>query len=180
MPVGKHFNKEKSMHRHWKGKVPAKSIFTVFALAILALALCSSALAFQNEPGDFRGLKWESSVRDTSGMNFLAEEGDLRFYEREKDPMRIGDVPVERIVYGFFKDRFYNVLVYYLSLPNFLSLKGTLSAQYGEPYRPSETANKYFWNGEKVDILLLYDDVTNTGRISYLFKPIESQMEGSR
>lgn len=147
-------------------------------VGLLSLALASNcASAMQNEPGEFRGIKWGSSVQGITGMRFLAEDGDLKFYERAGDPMQFEEVNIDRIVYGFHKDRFYNVMAYYSSVPNFLTLKDMLSRKYGEPYRPEESANKYFWNGENVDILLIFDDGRNSGRVTYFHKPIQNEID---
>ena len=131
------------------------------------------------EPTDFRGIKWGSNIRDLAKMKLLAEEGDLKFLERENDGMRIDDADVEKIIYGFYKDRFYNVMIYYNSPSNFAKLREALSREFGKPFQPVESEKKLFWNGEQVNLLLNFDDASNTGRIIYLFKPIQLEIEVS-
>ena len=36
----------------------------------------------KKEPAEFRGMKWGSNVRDLPEMKLLAEEGDLKFFEK--------------------------------------------------------------------------------------------------
>ena len=60
-------------------------------------------------------------------MKLLAEEGDLKFYEKTSDPTKIGDVDVDKIIYGFYKDRFYNVMIYFRALANYARIQETLS-----------------------------------------------------
>ena len=129
------------------------------------------------EPADFRGIKWGSPTADLRDMKLLAEDGDLKFYEKTNDRMQIGDADVERIVYGFYKDRFYNVMIYFSSPASYNRIQETLSDTFGEPFQPNESEKKLFWNGERVNLLLHFDEATNTGRVTYLYKPIQLEIE---
>lgn len=161
---------------------PSRMKGIAFPLLMTALGLLTVfagvSFGFQNEPEDIRGMKWGTNVGELKGMVFLAEDGDLKFYERENDSMTMADVPVDRIVYGFYKQRFFNALAYYSTLANFLNLKDSLSRKHGEPFRPAGTPNRYFWSGDKVEILLIYDENTMSGRLSYFYKPIQTEAEG--
>ncbi|NLI81122.1 MAG: hypothetical protein GX443_05460 [Deltaproteobacteria bacterium] len=158
----------------------ARRLDRVFVFAALALtfSIPAAALGFSNEPVDFRGIQWGARIGELRGMQFLAEEGDLKFYERENDPMLLENVRLDRIVYGFYKDQFFTAMVYYASLADFLNLKDILSRNHGEPFRPEETPNRYFWSGEQIDILLIFNENTLSGRVSYFFKPLQKQAEG--
>jgi len=148
-------------------------VVTAAVLVIAYLFLTSTA----KEPDDFRGIKWGSNIRDLPDMKLLAEEGDLKFYEKTNDRMKIGDVDADKIVYGFYKGRFYNVMIYYSSPANFTRIRETLSNTFGKPFQPNESEKKLFWNGEHVNLLLHFDDATNSGRVTYLFKPIQLEIE---
>lgn len=129
------------------------------------------------EPVDFRGMKWGSNLRDLSEMKLLAEDGNLKFFEKVNDLSKVGEVDVDKIIYGFHKDRFYNVMIYYSSPANFVKIRDTLAKEFGQPFQPSESEKKCFWNGEQVNLLLNFDEASNTGRITFLFKPIQLEVE---
>lgn len=148
---------------------------TAAVLVIAYLFLTSTA----KEPADFRGIKWGSDIRDLPDMRLLAEEGELKFYEKTSDPAKIGDADVDKIIYGFYKDRFYNVMIYFRALANYARIQETLSNTFGKPFQPNESEKKLFWNGEQVNLLLHFDEGTNNGRIIYLFKPIQLEIEVS-
>lgn len=155
-----------------------------FSLVLIALGLLTvfvgASFGLQNEPEDIRGMKWGTNVGELKGMVFLAEDGDLKFYERENDSMTVMEVPVDRIVYGFHKQRLFSAMAYYSTLANFLNLKDSLSRKHGEPFRPTELPNRYFWSGDKVEVLLIYDENTMSGRLSYFYKPIQTEAEGRK
>ena len=146
------------------------------ALLVAGYVFLSDA---KKEPSDFRGIKWGSNIRELPHMKLLAEEGDLKFLERENDGMKIGDADVEKIIYGFYKDRFYNVMIYYRSPLNFAKIRETLSREFGKPFQPNASEKKFFWSGEHVNLLLNFDDAANSGRVTYLFKPIQLEIEVS-
>lgn len=131
----------------------------------------------RKEPVDFRGMKWGSSLRDLPELKLLAEDGNLKFFEKTNDLTKFGDTEVDKIIYGFHKDRFYNVMIYYSSPASFFRIRDMLSQEFGQPFQPSESEKKCFWNGEQVNLLLNYDDASNTGRITYFFKPIQLEVE---
>lgn len=130
------------------------------------------------EPMDFRGIKWGSLIQDVKGMKLVGEEGDLKLYEKENDPLIVMDSNVDRIIYGFFKDRFYSVIVYFHDLENFTKLKKRLVAQLGDPFQASQQgAERVFWNGDLINLLLNFDNQAGSGRLAYFFKPIQLETE---
>jgi hypothetical protein len=146
------------------------------ALVVIGYVFLSGA---KNEPADFSGIRWGSNIRDLAGMKLLAGEGDLKFCEKENDRTKIGDADVDKIIYGFYKDRFYNVMIYYRSPLNFAKIRETLSREFGKPFQPNASEKKFFWSGEHVNLLLNFDDAANSGRVTYLFKPIQLEIEVS-
>jgi hypothetical protein len=149
-------------------------VLVLAAIMVVAYLFLSSS---KKEPADFRGMKWGSNIRELQDMKLLAEEGDLKFFERTSDLTKIGDADVDKVVYGFYKDRFYNVMIYYRSSSNFSKIQEMFSREFGRPFQPNESEKKLFWNGEQVNLLLNFDEASNTGRITYLFKPIQLEIE---
>ncbi len=159
---------------------PEKKVLKLVLIVGIAAVLVMAYLFLTStakEPADFRGIKWGSNIRDLPDMKLLAEEGDLKFYEKTNDRMKIDNVDADKIIYGFYKDRFYNVMIYYSSLAHYTRMRETLSNTFGKPFQPNESEQKLFWNGEHVNLLLHFDEATDTGRITYLFKPIQLEIE---
>jgi hypothetical protein len=91
--------------------------------------------------------------------------------------MRFYDVPVNRIIYGYYRGRFYNAMIYYGGSENFSEFKEMFSRHYGSPYQANPSEKKYFWEMNDVDLFLAHDDISNEGRVSYFFKPIADEKE---
>jgi len=158
-------------------RLPLKiaGILTAIALSAIVYVVMPGS---ESAPQGFRGIEWDADIGKLSGLSMFAEDGDLKFYVRPDDRMKLGDVALEKLIYGFYKGRFYNVMMYYSSPDNFSRVQEVLSRQYGAPYQPTESEKKYFWEDGNVSVLSTYDDDSNTGRISYIFKPIEAEMGG--
>jgi hypothetical protein len=56
-------------------------------------------------------------------------------------------------------------------------LKEVYVQQYGDASQPNSYLEKYFWNGDNVDIFLSYDDISGEGRVSHVYKPMEREIE---
>lgn len=159
-----------------------RKVLKVVLVVVLAAIMMIAYMSFpgtKKEPADFRGMKWGSNIRELPDLKLLAEEGELKFFERTSDLTKVGDADVDKIIYGFYKDRFYNVMIYYRSPSNFATIQEMFSREFGKPFQPNESEKKLFWNGEQVNLLLNYDEASNTGRITYLFKPIQLEIEVS-
>lgn len=123
------------------------------------------------------GIAWAANIRDLPDMQLIAEDGDHRYYSRAGQEPKIEDITVDKIVYGFYKGRFFNVMAYFSSKPSFAKMKDRLAGKYGNPYKPDQTDVKFFWAVDKVHLLLTYDEAANQGRLSYFYQPIEGEIE---
>jgi hypothetical protein len=143
-------------------------------LFLLAVSLIHSlpATAFQNEPDGFRGIKWGTNISELPDMRLAEDTGEEKYYQRMNDKMQIGDSELERIVYGFYKNRFFVAIVTCRDHTNFLKLKETLFQLYGRGYSPNPAVEKYYWLGNSVDVILDFKDVSLKGLIWFSYKPI--------
>jgi hypothetical protein len=166
------------MDRFRKNGKAVKVIGAILIFGLIAmLYVYNSSDEIIKEPDNFRGVKWGESLENVPGMKPLAEEGDLKFYEKSGDEMKFEDAQVERIVYGAYKNRFHNVLVYYRSDENFMKIKKVLSRQFGDLVQVEQAAKKFVWSGETLNVLLSHEDSSDTGKVTYLFKPVQSEAE---
>jgi hypothetical protein len=151
-------------------------------LVFLCVCLFSPVWAFQNEPADFRGIPWGTLLEDLPDMTYLGAIGNVKSYKRENDSMVLGEIRLLSVSYIFYKGRFCSVHVGFQGPSNFNGLKTRLFEAYGEPYRPSEEMERYFWQGAQVDMALRYsEEPTQKGSLIYWFKPImEEKMADDR
>lgn len=125
--------------------------------AIAAMLVSASAFAelMQNEPVNFNGVVWHDSFETVGGnMTILRDEGVVKYYRREGDVQKIGRVDAIKVAYRFYKGKFTSGVVQTYGGANSKDLLSALTATYGAPMRPRKRIPQYFWDGEKVFIVL--------------------------
>jgi hypothetical protein len=135
---------------------------------------CGSPAA--SEPDGFRGIKWAAGAASVSGIDQIAGEGDLLLYEKKDDLLQMEEVKLERVIYGFYKDRFYMGMVYF-SPDGFERIGQILTRELGQPAKPDNNASKLLWDGDNVSVLLTLGENSDQGRLVYLYKPIQLEVE---
>jgi hypothetical protein len=155
----------------------SKSRICCFVLSVILLAVlfgCSTSAS--KEPEGFRNVKWGSEIGTLSGFEQIAEEGNLRFFEKKGEELKFEDVRLEKVVYGFFQGRFYTAIVYFPAAA-FGRVQEIVTGQLGQPAQPEGEKGKCLWDGEKVSVLLAPAAGSGEGRLSYLYKPIQLEVE---
>ena len=64
------------------------------AVVVCTFFGCGSPAA--SEPDNFRGVKWGAELSSVSGLNKIADEGDLVFYEKSDDALHIEEIRLIR------------------------------------------------------------------------------------
>ena len=144
--------------------------------AYAVLGCSSSASSESNEPDNFRGIKWGEEFSSVSSLNQIAGEGGLFLYEKSNDQLQMGEVRLEQIIYGFYKSRFYMGMIYFPSV-GFKRIEEMMTRQLGQPAKPDNTPSKLIWDSDNVSVLLTLGDKSDQGRLVYIYKPIQLEVE---
>ena len=134
-----------------------KSRFALFVAACSVL-VAGAASAMQNEPRDFNGLVWGSSIDDhKASLTLVSADEHLAHYRRTSVAAVFGGVDAWRISYKFYKNRFSGGTVIFVGTRNLSSMLAHLNSAYG----PAQSANPrhhiYVWEGERASVMLSCD-----------------------
>ena len=130
-----------------------RSIWLSFAIVVLLNAAAQAEM--KDEPADFRGVKWDEPFSVASGqMTVLRDEGDVKYYKRSADTLKLGHVDALKVAYRYYKDQFSSGVVQTYGGANQKALLATLIGMYGEPVRPRKRIPQYFWDGQEAFIIL--------------------------
>lgn len=154
-----------------------RKLGTLIFLVILSVCVAIPAVAFQNEPDGFRGIKWGTNISELPDMSLSEDRGDSKFYLRKGDKLKIGDADIDRISYGFYKGRFNRLFIIYKGSLNFTKLRDTFFAQYGQGSKPNRFMEQYYWVGETVSIAFEHSEITKEGKIFYTYDFISNEKE---
>jgi hypothetical protein len=149
-----------------------------FASVVLIILLFSPLLfAFQNEPEDFRGIKWGADIAELPDMRLAEDNGETKYYHRKNEEMKIGEASIERLAYGFYKGKFCSVFIVFNNFANFSRIKKAFDQLYGEGHRKNKLMQDYNWDGSDIHIMLQYKGVSELGYAAYWYKPIARERE---
>ena len=115
-----------------------------------------------SEPNGFRGINWGADISTLKDMVFVEGiDKDVKRYERRRDELKIGKAKLDYIRYEFRKGKFYLVEIGFQGNENLNNLKETMFEIYGKGRSMSEKTEKesesYFWEGEKTEMIMIYD-----------------------
>ncbi len=89
-----------------------KHIYETYTCSLYLFFLLPPCLfAFQNEPKDFRGIKWGSSADIQKDFSLHKKDGDLAVYTRKNEKLEIGEaIGLKNFLYYYYKNRFLKVV----------------------------------------------------------------------
>jgi len=137
-----------------------------------------------SEPAGFRDIQWGTDLSsltgmtpDETGMNMFREYIDinLRFYTRRNDNLQIDGARVKNIGYGFYKKKFYDVLIVIDGVENFEKLKNVLNQKFGKGEHLN-VFNCWYWLGKRTIMFLKYSKSLNQGVFCITSTKIQKQM----
>ncbi len=67
-------------------------------------------------------------------------------------------------------------MVYFPS-SGFSRMQDFLTRQLGQPAKPDNTPSKIIWDGPNVSVLLTTGNGSDSARLSYLYKPLQLEVE---
>ena len=122
-------------------------------------------------------IEWGANISDLPGMVLMKVfEDGKRVYTREGEKTKIGDADIERVTYGFHKDRLYEVQIHFRSFINFVKLKEILFKSYGPGRQPNRFLETYHWYRKETSVFLTYNEKSE-GVIGYTFLPIYKERQ---
>lgn len=145
-------------------------------IIMIACVLCFSsnfAFCFQNEPDNFRGMKWGANIKELPDMIIYQDHGASKYYKKNNDEMKIGEADLKSIVYSFDENRFRAVLIEFSGRSNLSLIKKTLFQLYGNVCLSYKNGGfeSFIWQGEFIIVSLNYGEEIQ-GHIFYNYKPI--------
>jgi hypothetical protein len=126
----------------------------------------------------FRDLKFGDPP--TSDMVLKEEHGDTKYYARPSDDLTLGGAQLQHITYGFYKDRFYWLLLETKGFVNSRAMLDVVRQAYGPGYQGNRYIQEFAWFGSRVSGLYNENLATSEGRMALSSKPISAEREADQ
>ena len=149
------------MKPHW-------IVFALFGLSILLVSFSVSADdgVLDNDPNGFKGYSWDTPIAQFDGLVLWGESDDIsgsKTYYLPHEPLILGEINVETILYSFDGDKFKRVTIKYRDGENYDGLVSALTARFGTGRDESRFSHDVSWVGGHTHMILRYDDQHNIG-----------------
>lgn len=136
---------------------------------VFSISLVIPAQAVQvGPPADFRGLAWNTELKDIPGMAPVPARDCRDTYFREGEKLVFNGAGIESVAYYFSDNRLYGVGVAFKGDSNLFLIKDSLIQMYG-PGRQAGTKYGWIWKG--FSLVVDYDRDTGRGSITYRYEP---------
>jgi hypothetical protein len=137
------------------------------------------SLAYLDFRNGFRDLKFGDPP--TSDMVLKEEEsGDTKYYARPRDDLSLGGAQLQRIIYGFYKDRFFWLLLETQGLVHSRAMLDVMRQAYGPGYQGNRYLQEFAWLGSHVSGLYNQNLVTSNARMILQSKAITAERESDQ
>lgn len=124
-------------------------------------------------PNGFRDITWGTPLSKLTGMIVADDSGQVKYYRRTGDPLNLGEAELKRLSYGFYRGKFYSVLIEFEGRANFEKAKTHLLATYGETARIGSAGTSYMWEtADGASVNLKYTEVAQKGYVFFFNRNI--------
>ena len=145
------------------------------------LMIVTTSYAFQNEPADFRGVKWGTPISQLKGYRYVSTylmDSRVKYYKKNRDDMKALGVTAEKIEYGFARGRFYSYKIDIRGEETIKIVKDYLIKKYNDPtsneaseardMKSGKTikSENFYWKGKTAFINFRWDYTNQEATVS--------------
>lgn len=109
-------------------------------------------------PIGFRGLRFGRERPSIQGLSLAYKEGAATYYRRQGDSLQLGETRLSDILYGFWNDRFFTVVMRAENAEDYEALRQAYQSKYGPPRAIAATLEEELvWSWPQAQIALTRD-----------------------
>lgn len=155
-------------------------ILTKF-LIILVLLLGTVAGAAELHEGISK-YRWGESASRYAGLSKLGDKGEVGYYTKPGETYTIGDVSIENVIYGFYRDQLFGVYLNIESIEVYDKLLTHMKSLYGLPATKTRMDNflVYKWKQKEITIKLKADEPIRKMKLAFYYRPLSSELNAQQ
>lgn len=115
----------------------------------------------------FEGITWHMRPTELSGLSKIGTEeiyGGIDQYWQPEGPLALGGALLDGLVFGFWQDRLYTIMMWVDGKPGYKRLKNAVFDRYGPGQTSKNRQDQYVWVDDRTtDRLLEFDTDRNIG-----------------
>jgi hypothetical protein len=114
----------------------------------------------------FDGLVWQIPPGQIRGIAKLGTDptyGGIDQYWRPAGNLALGEVLLDGLVFGFWRNRLYTIMLWVDGKPAYTRLQKAVFDRYGSGRKNEKGLQRYIWIDDTTDRMLEFDQKSNTG-----------------
>lgn len=155
-------------------------VLTVF-LITLSFSLGTGANATDIQSG-ISQYKWGDSASMYAGLSKLGEKGEVSYYSKPGEKYTIGNVSIERVIYGFYRDQLFGVYLNIESIEVYDKLLSHMKSLYGLP-TTKVGADRLFvskWKQKGVTIKLKFYEPLQKMKLAFYHQKLSGELNAKQ
>ena len=125
-----------------------------------------------NDPDGFAGISWGSPLGEESGLRLVETGERIRSYERQDEPLRLGEASVDSIRFATIDGKFARVTIRYHGQETHQAILSYLQSRFGSlewvPGQMLRGLNQQaYWKGPETQISLTYEAQRERGYVFF-------------
>ena len=150
----------------------------IFAIAIILTGNYVYAADLQ---GGFSGLNWGTDLTSTENLSKLSQKGDVGYYFRFNETGLVYNTHIDRVIYGFYQNKFFAVYLRIKSAEDFDKIKEFMITDYGPP-RAQLRINRtiYIWEHKDIKIKMKFYKKNGDHKLAYYYTPLSRKLNERR
>lgn len=128
----------------------------------------------------FDGLAWQMRPGDITGIAKLGTDpsyGGIDQYWRPAGNLTLGNVFLDGLVFGFWQNRLYTILIWVNGKPAYTRLQQAIFERYGSGRKNEKGLERYIWMDDTTDRMLEFDQQSNTGIFWMRSRDLDKQVK---
>lgn len=157
----------------------------VLFATIIILSFCNfKYYGNENEENKygFRDLKFETPIDSISNMKVIdsLSHGEMVYYFRKNDTLKIGDYALQYIHYAFYKRQLAQVIIRTIGYDNSEGVLNILRYNYGPPLQANEFKQNFYWKQVTKSVLYDENEITNNAFIYFSSNELQNKIEDDK
>lgn len=153
----------------------------ILLMVSLFFALAGIANATDIQQGVLK-YNWGTQASQYPDLKQVSEQGEVSYYSNSGEIYQIGDISVNKIVYGFYKNQLFGVYININSIAIYDKLLKHMKSEYGLPATKItasglETSK---WKRDDVTIKLKMDKLTQKMKIAFYYRPLSKTLRAQQ
>lgn len=126
------------------------------------------------------GLSWLMTPADITGLAYIGKDPDdesIDQYWRPSEKMALGEARLDGIVYGFWQNKLYSIMMWVDGPPGYERLRQSVFQHYGQGRKSTKVKDRYMWISRQSDRMLEFDHHRNTGFFWMRSRQLDARMK---